>query len=286
MSISITSGLPANIVEIGNEVTQGIVDGLNGASPAASSSNVFATASNIPAMATLAQSEALLSETTVVNPADLRTAMINPSFYRVLNTVWGSATLGTGGLNDTLHEMRRLQGPTSAANTYVRVEIANRMSRGRTYSNNIDWTKPIAFGFRIVQAALSVDTNSIFRAILGEVNSINTGDPTSRSIGIKFNGGGNIVLLAHDGTTLTSVTTSTGLTTNVSQDILITSDGNGTINLYSNNSLIGTTTLGPKTLVSGFGNFNNLNFRVENNNTPVGNQNSIYFGGVVVHCGN
>lgn len=287
MSVTISGGgsIPANVVEIGNEVTQGIVDALNGAS-APTSSNVFATASNIPAIATIAQSEALLSETVVVSPLDLRYAMFNPSFYRPTFTAFSGSSFGTSGLNDTLHEMRRLQGPTGGTNTYVRIEIANRMSRGRSYSNNIDWTKPVAFAFRIIQAQISPDTNSIFRGLLGEGGSTNTGDPTVRSIGIKFNGLGNFVLLAHDGTTLTSVTTSIGMTVNISQDILITSDGNGTINLYSNNSLIATTNLGPKTLVAGFGNFNNINFRIENP-APVGlAQNSIYIGGVVVHCGN
>ncbi|CAK0767183.1 hypothetical protein CCP3SC1AL1_400009 [Gammaproteobacteria bacterium] len=43
MSVKVTNGLPANVIEIGNEVSQAVVDGLTGASPSASSANPFLT---------------------------------------------------------------------------------------------------------------------------------------------------------------------------------------------------------------------------------------------------
>jgi hypothetical protein len=374
MSITITSGLPANIVEIGNEVTQGIIDGLNGASPAPSSSNPFftiaggtltgqttvenanfditngtftlsnaaapffyftlgdggqyfddvakdeflfspteiqvrnqttglgtklnltgiefpdstiqTTAANIPAMATLAQSEALLSETTVINPADLRTALLNASFYKPLFSTFTSSTLGTGGLNDTLWDMRRLQGPTSASNTYVRTEHSARFSRGRSFNENINWTKPQAVYFRMVISNVGVDANSTFIGSFGEVSSTNIGDATTRSIGVKYSTGSGLTLFAHDGTTLTVPAGSFTPIANQAFDVLMTSDGLGTINYYVNNTLIGTTTLGPKTLLAGFISQNNLNFRVYNTSTPSGSQLSIYMSGFTIHNGN
>ena len=43
MTIQVDNALPPNVVEIGNEITQGVVDGLMSASPSASSANPYAT---------------------------------------------------------------------------------------------------------------------------------------------------------------------------------------------------------------------------------------------------
>ena len=47
MTIQVDNALPPNVVEIGNEITQGVVDGLMSASPSASSSNPYATVNGI-----------------------------------------------------------------------------------------------------------------------------------------------------------------------------------------------------------------------------------------------
>lgn len=47
MTIQVDNALPPNVVEIGNEITQGVVDGLMSASPSASSANPYATIENL-----------------------------------------------------------------------------------------------------------------------------------------------------------------------------------------------------------------------------------------------
>ncbi|CAB5238400.1 hypothetical protein UFOVP144_54 [uncultured Caudovirales phage] len=47
MTIQVDNALPPNVVEIGNEITQGVVDGLMSASPAPSSANPYATIGNL-----------------------------------------------------------------------------------------------------------------------------------------------------------------------------------------------------------------------------------------------
>ncbi|CAB5178544.1 hypothetical protein UFOVP157_10 [uncultured Caudovirales phage] len=47
MTIQVDNALPPNVVEIGNEITQGVVDGLMSASPSPSSSNPYATIGNL-----------------------------------------------------------------------------------------------------------------------------------------------------------------------------------------------------------------------------------------------
>ena len=47
MTIQVDNALPPNVVEIGNEITQGVVDGLMSASPAPSSGNPYATIGNL-----------------------------------------------------------------------------------------------------------------------------------------------------------------------------------------------------------------------------------------------
>ena len=224
------------------------------------------------AYATTAQAEAMTSATTVLSPARFRDAYFTANVSKPNTSTWLTGTSGTGGLNDSgTWDFRRLEGPTSAANTYVRCDHGTNFGKGRNFNGNIDWTKYNALYFRITQYA-GADANSIFRAVLGEASGTNTGDPTVRSVGIRFNGTGAIKILAHNGTTLTTYTTSTSLTTSSSTDILIVSDGSGTVEVFANGTSIGTTTGGPTTLLAGTAQQSGINYRIENNNTPSGTQ--------------
>jgi hypothetical protein len=53
MTIQVDNALPPNVVEIGNEITQGVVDGLMSASPSPSSSNPYVTVNGLGSMAYL-----------------------------------------------------------------------------------------------------------------------------------------------------------------------------------------------------------------------------------------
>jgi hypothetical protein len=237
-------------------------------STAAASANFIGTS----AYATTAQAEAMTSTATVLSPARFRDAYFTANVTKPNTSTWLTGTSGTGGINDSATwDFRRLEGPTSAANTYVRCDHGTNFGKTRNNNNNIDWSKYNALYFRITQYG-GADANSIFRAVLGETSGTNTGDPTVRSVGIKFNGTGAIKILAHNGTTLTTYTTSTSLITSSATDILIVSDGSGTVEVFANGTSIGTTTGGPTTLLAGTASQSGICYRVENNNTPSGTQ--------------
>jgi hypothetical protein len=258
-------------------------------STATSRSNLGLGAVATDAYATTAQAEGMTSTTAVINPARLRDALFTSAITRPNTSTWLTATSGTGGVNDNnTWDQRRLQGPTSASNTYVRCDHAVFPSRGRHWASNIDWTRYNALSFRIVQSANNADANSNFRAVLGEAQGVNIGDPTVRSIGVKLNSGQNIKIITHDGTTLTTYTTSYAVS-NLYQsntDILLISDGSGTVTCYVNGNSVGSTTGGPTTFNSGFNSQNCINYRIDNTSTPSGNQLSIIISNTTAFTGN
>jgi len=246
--------------------------------------NLGLTALATSSFATTAEAESMTSTTAVISPARFRDGYFTANVTKPNTSTWLTGTSGTGGVNDSgTWDNRRVQGPTSAANTYVRCDHGTNSSRGRFYTNNIDWTKYNALYFRLMQGATSPDTNSIFRAVLGETTGVNTGDPTVRSVGIKFNGQGAIKILAHNGTTLTTYTTSYSISILTAVDILIVSDGSGTVTVYADGVSIGSTTGGPTTLLAGTAGQQCINFRVENNNTPSGAQISAIMSGITAY---
>jgi len=244
--------------------------------------NLGLTSLATSSFATTAESEAMTSTTAVLSPARLRDGYFTANITKPNTSTWLTATSGTGGINDSgTWDLRRLEGPTSAANTYVRCDHGTNVGRGRNHNANIDWSKYNAFQFRITQYG-GADANSIFRATLGEVSGTNTGDPTVRSVGIRFNGTGAIKILAHNGTTLTTYTTSYSLTSSSNTDILVISDGSGTVEVFANGTSIGSTTGGPTTLLAGTASQSAISYRVENNNTPSGTQVKVILSGTTI----
>jgi hypothetical protein len=248
-------------------------DNLSGlASTSTARTNLGLTSIATSSFATTAESEAMTSTTAVLSPARFRDGYFTANITKPNTSTWLTGTLGTGGLNDSgTWDFRRLEGPTSAANTYVRCDHGTNFGRGRTYNSNLDWSKYNAFQFRITQYG-GTDSNSIFRAVLGEPSGTNTGDPTVRSVGIRFNGTGAIKILAHNGTTLTTYTTSYSLTVSSATDILVVSDGSGTVTVYADGVSIGSTTGGPTTLLAGTASQSAICYRIENNSTPTATQ--------------
>jgi hypothetical protein len=248
-------------------------------STAAASANFIGTS----AYATTAQAEAMTSTSTVLSPARFRDAYFTANVTKPNTSTWLTGTSGTGGINDGGNgDFRRLQGPTSAANTIVRASHLTNFRRGGDYNSNINWTKYNALYFRLRQSG--ADTNSTFIITLGEtdVGAANA-DPAVRCVGIKFNYGAVVKILAHNGTTLVQPSTSYTPATSSGIDFLIVSDGSGTVEVFADGVSIGTTTGGPTTLLSGTAQQQCINARVFNNSTPSGSQLSIYIGGVTAY---
>jgi hypothetical protein len=95
--------------------------------------------------------------------------------------------------------------------------------------------------------------------------------PTIRSIGVRFGASAAntlsaLILEAHDGTTLTSVTTSFTPTFTQIFDVVVYSDGTGNVYCYVNGSQVGSTANGPK--VAALANQNIAQIGVLNTSTP------------------
>lgn len=283
MSLKLQPNIPANVVEIGNEVTQGVIDGLNAAS-SPSTGNPIITASAVTAnvaaasttvagkveLATTSEAVAGTSSTFAVTPSGLSMAIGDPDRHYSNLNAFVAATIGTGASTLQTLNSKRVLAPTSAvgyATLYQGHYIARRGAGG---SAGIDWSKRIELDFRLVIPGASSDANSVGRVILGKAsNSGVAGDPSVAAMGIRFTNGGNFVILAHDGTTLSTTTTSTAITGNIAVDISLVSNGSGTIELFVNGVSAGTRTGGPTGI--GSTNENGLHFEAENINILTGN---------------
>ena len=101
----------------------------------------------------------------------------------------------------------------------------------------------MAFGFNQFPSR----TSSVTRVLLGKIHGTVVGDLTSRGIGVKYvpNGANfDFQLQVHNGTTLTSVTSSTQYAGGVA-DLEVVSDGAGNAVLYLNGAQVASTTGAP-----------------------------------------
>lgn len=333
MTIQVDNALPPNVVEIGNEITQGVVDGLMSASPAPSSSNPYftkaggtltgnlsvgvagadttmffeigsglyvlnqegdqqiyltsnqinfpdntvqTTAAVAPTFATTAQAQAGTSTTTVINPATLREMLMTSNVTKLNNVGLTGFTTGTGGTNDNPVDFIKLTCPNSAANVVVGKSRSIYVQKASSQSANMSFANGVALQFRLSTVSTTgTDPNSTGVIAIGEGSITTAVLPSVRSIGVQLNFGSNIKILAHDGTTLTTFTTSTSVASLYINacDFLLTNDyATGTVTLYLNGTSIGSTTGGVTTHASGFNARNQINVRAFNASVPSGAQ--------------
>jgi hypothetical protein len=100
---------------------------------------------------------------------------------------------------------------------------------------------------RILLAArvrLSTTANAVHRFTFGKLNTTGVGDLAVKGFGFRVDGTGAVELQVHDGTNLANVTSSFTPTSAISFDAVIESVGNGTVNLYINDSLVATSSAG------------------------------------------
>jgi hypothetical protein len=217
-------------------------------------------------LATDAEAVAGTSNSLAVTPRGVINSEISPSTWRFYGPDFTTATSGTGGLNDSFGAgaARRTNGPTSTGAGHVVANHSTPPYAGQAQNGNLNWTRRVSFSARIIRAAVSPSSESIYLVTLGEAEATNTGDPTVPSIGIKVTGSGAMVLMAHDGTTLSTSTTTHTPSTFSAFDLLVVSDGAGNVEAFVNGVSVGTTTGGPTTLVAGTDNRRFYKVRVEN----------------------
>jgi len=275
MSITVTGGgLPANVVEIGNEVTQGIVDALNGASPAPTSSNVFATQSNLAVQATMVQAQAGVSTTTVISPSTLQDAKYFQGGKSMVQIAWSTAVSGAGASAGAQNSNARLNtAPTTATGYAIASAIIANNSRGVVYNSGFDFSKRVSFGVRVARNVASPDSASVFRFSIGKGSATDASDLSMRGLMIKVSGSGALQLLVHNGTTLTTTTSSFTPVDGQVYDVRVISDGAGNATLLVNGSSVATSTGAPTT--AGATNNGYLMFEVQNTSVITGSPMSV-----------
>jgi hypothetical protein len=184
---------------------------------------------------------------------------------RFLNQITLSSTSSGTGASSAQYGAngRLLTAPTTAIGNASYYNNISNSGRGNSVLNGFDWSKRFTFGFRLCRNVASPDSNSVFRAKFGAVNA-NIGDISGRGMEVKIAGSGAIQLLVHNGTTLTTTTSSYSLTNAVAFDVTGVSDGSGNATLYVNGSSVATST-GAATTSVNFGCY--TQFEVENTST-------------------
>jgi hypothetical protein len=209
----------------------------------------LATTGDIPAFATNAQIVAS-SATTLISPGNYRVAALTTNIWAPGVSGLSAVQLGTGA--NTGSTITALSGRLLAPNALT----AGYASRGFnifTHSNSVaaSYNFGTASGHSIrlytgawATTAVGVKMRSVFGRAL---NSLPAPAPlAARGYGWEFNFATKVMsIIAHDGTTLTTTAVTWVPVTQRTYEITTTSDGAGTISLYVDGTLLGTSTGGP-----------------------------------------
>ena len=210
----------------------------------------FVTAA-VPAFATNAQAVAGTSATVSLNPVNGLIAQMNSSAWvGVPASTMAAANLGGGSTTANVAGTIISTGSTAVG---YGLRWANAPARGANINGGINWSRPAAISARM-GSYFQLQTQAVFRMNLGASTTV-LGTPAVRSIGVSFGASATntcsaLVLEVHNGTTLTSVTTSFTPTHTQLFDCAVYSDGTGNVYCYVNGVQVGTSAAGPSTLAS------------------------------------
>jgi len=215
------------------------------------------------AYATTTQAQAGTSTTSVINPSTLLDAKYFQGGKSAVQFTWSTSVSGTGASASAQNANARLNaGPTSATGYAISSAVIANNSRGTIFNSGYDFSKRVSFGLRVARNVASPDTNSVFRYSIGKSSGTDASDLSARGLMIKVAGTGALQLLVHNGTTLTTTTSSYTPSNGVSYDVSVVSDGSGNVTLYVNGSSVATSTGGPTS--AGATNANYLIFEIQN----------------------
>jgi hypothetical protein len=224
--------------------------------------------------ATTAQAQAGTSTTTVINPSTLLDAKYFAGGKSMVQIAWSTSVSGAGAGAYAQNSNARLNvAPTTATGYAIASTVIANNSRGSIYNSGFDFSKRIVMGLRVARNVASPDTNSVFRFSIGKISGTDASDLSARGLMIKVSGSGALQLLVHNGSGLTSTTSSFTPVNGQAYDVIVTSDGAGNCALFVNGSSVATSTGGPTT--SGTANAGYLMFEVQNTATISGSPQNI-----------
>jgi hypothetical protein len=218
------------------------------------------------------------SQTTTLNPLTSIISQMNTNVIQPNLAQFAASTSGSGAATSIPSTSAgfALTSPTVLVGYAIR--YVGPLVKGVAVTGNIQWTRPAGFCARLVNPNFNTfQTQAVARVSLGKQDvSIYAGPPTARGIAVSYGASATSVLSAlvlevHDGTSLTTVTSSFTPTMNLSFDIAVYSDGLGNVTLYANGSQVATTAAGPKT--NGGGTYE-TKFMAEIQNTSTATQTS------------
>jgi len=226
------------------------------------------------AYATTAQAQSGTSTTTVISPSTFFDARWFSGSKSMVQITWSTAVSGTGASANAQNSNARLNiAPTTATGYAIASAVIANNSRGTIYNAGFDFSKRIAIGLRVARNVASPDSNSVWRFSIGKTTATDASDLSMRGLQVKVAGSGALQLLVHNGTTLTTTTSSYTPSNGVSYDIVVTSDGAGNCALYVNGSSVATSTGGPTS--AGATNAGFMMFEVQNTSTLTGSPQNI-----------
>jgi hypothetical protein len=199
------------------------------------------------------------SSTLAVSPMRALDVLMNPGYVQIAqnNNNVVVTTSGAGAGSFTTSMTRVCIGPNTsvAGSVYYRPQTNGGVGQFFAKGSNlaaINFSKPFWMSGRSVyDDTFRGDANNTSRITVGK-SAVGAGALAQKGIGWQKVGGlgSNFFLLAHNGTTLTSVDTSTsltslGITGGVPFDWSVYSDGAGNVTMFINDVQVATTSAGP-----------------------------------------
>jgi hypothetical protein len=214
---------------------------VNALVPAAST-----TAAGKVELATSAETDAKSSTTLAVTPAAL-VDFVNAPQWAIPDLSASTAVVATGTTNVGSAGIRLVLATSGSASGQHAARYFGNSSNATTPNFIMRGVAQASLAKRTLLAArvrLHIAANSVHRLTFGKLSSGAVGDLGAQGFGFRVNGTGAVELQVHDGTTLTNVTSSFTPTTQVPFDVVIENVGNGTVNLFINDSQVATSSAG------------------------------------------
>lgn len=207
-----------------------------------------------PALATLSEARQFTNDTKVMSPRDTLWSMLSQDFIDIDGpsmTVTNTGTITYVNIGQLSRNIR--PGNAGACSSRIRTFGISQVDQTWTATSRAQPSAFLNFSLRSIHSGRSTtsgvtDANYTCAVYYGKAEADGVGDLTRRGYGWKMVGGAGsrfLQLQAHNGTTLSSVTSSFAVTAGVAFDWDIESDGAGNVTLYVNGSSVATSTGGP-----------------------------------------
>lgn len=204
-----------------------------------------------PTAATVAEAKAGTDTAKFINANVLQKVVNSPSYYKFPRGLLTGSTSGTGASVASGALITNVIGTTTGAGWaqykyygISGIDIVNATG-WRVGGQSIDFSKK----FRLTGSTNmlgALPTNTVVRVMFGKNANQAGGDPNQRCIGWRYDQAtGFIEIIAHNGTTLSTLTTASNPAASSWFEWELYNDGAGNVQMFVNDTSIGTVTGGP-----------------------------------------